>query len=426
MNQLKKYGAIGGAVALALCWPLAVGHIGQKIVEDGVDQLNNEGVSAEVTSYNRSYLSSSVETRYQVQDPILKEQLEVDGLPTEMLVKTHINHGLMSLTADSNITNFPEFPLKLKTVTQLNGNTEFELTLDSWNYQSNAEQTVSMSISPSIATGTATVLGQLAFSANIPSIQLDFDSGEQLTVTDLNATGTGKKEKGFWLGEQSASVKNFSILDPAHTSLFNIDKAGYTFKSTFNAETDRIDTQHVFDMTEMTYSDGERVSDLNVDFALTSLDRSAFEGLVDIYQSNPSLAQADINTLAPLIETLFARGFQVSMNGMQFKIADDEFKSKWLLEVPEGTNNVSRDPSLVMPALTGNMNAYMSEGMVNAYPVLAEGIDELMVMEMIKQKGEGYELDASIEAGQLVFENGQRIPLIALFLPLLMGQSMGQ
>jgi uncharacterized protein YdgA (DUF945 family) len=426
MNQLKKYGAIGGAVALVLCWPLAVGHIGQQVVEDGVEQLNNEGVTAEIVTYDRGYLSSNVETRYQVNDPVLKEQLEVDGLPTEVVVQSEISHGLFSLTANSHIQNYPDFPLALKTVTQLNGNTEFALSLDSWSYQGDDAQKVSMSISPSVATGTATVLGQLTFNANIPSIQLDFENGEQLTLTDLSANGVGKKEQGFWLGDQSVTLKNFTILDEMHTSILNIDDLGYTFKSSFDSEADRIDTQHIFSMSNMTYPDGGQLSDLKVDFALTSLDRKSFEGLVDLYQTNPTIAQADITTLAPLIETLFARGFNVAMNDMHFKVADDEFKSNWLLKVPEGTENVSRDPSVVMPALTGNMNAYMSEGMVNVNPMLAQGIDELVVMEMVTQQDAGYQMKADIEGGQLVFANGQKIPLVALFLPLLMGQSMGQ
>jgi uncharacterized protein YdgA (DUF945 family) len=426
MNQLKKYGAIGGAVALVLCWPLAVGHIGQKVVEDSVAQLNNEGVGAEIVSYDRSYLSSVVETRYRVKDPMLKEQLEVDGLPTELVVKSDISHGLFSLSANSVLANFPDFPLQMKTVTQLNGNTEFEMTLDSWSYQGNDQQTVSMSISPSVITGTATVLGKMTFQANIPSIQLDFENGEQLRITDVAGDGVGIKENGFWLGEQSASMKHFTILDQNHQSLFDIDSMGYTFRSSLNTETDRIDTQHIFDMTQLTYPEGGELNDLNIDFALNSLDRASFEGLVDVYQSNPSMAQADINVLAPLIETLFARGFQVSMNDMHFKIAEEEFKSKWILEVPEGTENVSRDPSVVMPAIKGNMNAYMSQGMIKAHPMLAQGVDELLIMDMVQQKEAGYQLDANIEAGQLVFANGQRIPLIALFLPLLMGQPMGQ
>ena len=42
MQNLKKIGAIGGAISLALCWPLAVGQIGQSIIEDGITNMNDE------------------------------------------------------------------------------------------------------------------------------------------------------------------------------------------------------------------------------------------------------------------------------------------------------------------------------------------------------------------------------------------------
>lgn len=103
MHQLKKYGAIGGAIALALCWPLAVGQIGQNVIHDGITHLSNDSVKAEVVSYNRGYLSSEVQTRYTVADPELASQLEIDGLPTEFVVNSHVTHGLFSLKAESTL-----------------------------------------------------------------------------------------------------------------------------------------------------------------------------------------------------------------------------------------------------------------------------------------------------------------------------------
>ncbi|MEZ9706725.1 DUF945 domain-containing protein, partial [Vibrio breoganii] len=52
------------------------------------------------------------------------------------------------------------------------------------------------------------------------------------------------------------------------------------------------------------------------------------------------------------------------------------------------------------------------------YPFIREGIDELLVMEMIKETDSGYEISADLESGNLVFENGQEIPLIALLMPV--------
>ncbi|PNQ54052.1 DUF945 domain-containing protein, partial [Vibrio agarivorans] len=66
MKNFKKLGAIGGAISLALCWPLAVGQIGQSIIENGIAEMNSDEIKAEIVSYDRSYLSSVVLTRYTV------------------------------------------------------------------------------------------------------------------------------------------------------------------------------------------------------------------------------------------------------------------------------------------------------------------------------------------------------------------------
>ncbi|MGR5452384.1 DUF945 domain-containing protein, partial [Vibrio sp. PNB22_3_1] len=42
MTQLKKLGAIGGVVALGLCWPLAVGQIGERVIEDAIADINDD------------------------------------------------------------------------------------------------------------------------------------------------------------------------------------------------------------------------------------------------------------------------------------------------------------------------------------------------------------------------------------------------
>ncbi|ETZ11353.1 hypothetical protein AJ90_21740 [Vibrio parahaemolyticus M0605] len=94
MQNLKKLGAIGGAISLALCWPLAVGQIGQSIIEDGIANMNDKMIKGEVVEYQRGYLSSVVLTRYSVVDPELKTQFERDGLPIMFEVTSDVSHGL--------------------------------------------------------------------------------------------------------------------------------------------------------------------------------------------------------------------------------------------------------------------------------------------------------------------------------------------
>ncbi len=103
MENYKKLGAIGGAISLALCWPLAVGQIGQSIIESGIAEINSDEIKAEIVSYDRGYLSSVVLTRYTVIDAEIKSQLENEGIPTSYDVQSDLTHGLTSLTADSEL-----------------------------------------------------------------------------------------------------------------------------------------------------------------------------------------------------------------------------------------------------------------------------------------------------------------------------------
>ena len=43
-------------------------------------------------------------------------------------------------------------------------------------------------------------------------------------------------------------------------------------------------------------------------------------------------------------------------------------------------------------------------------------LDELLMMEMMTQDDKGYQLKADIKEGNVVFSNGQKVPLFALFM----------
>ncbi len=106
MKKLKLIGAVGGAISLALCWPLAVGQIGQNVITDGLTHLSNGDVAAELVNYDRGYLSSQVQTRYTVVNQALKQQLVSEGLPTEILVDSALSHGLVGISAVSTDYNY--------------------------------------------------------------------------------------------------------------------------------------------------------------------------------------------------------------------------------------------------------------------------------------------------------------------------------
>jgi len=418
--ELKKLGAIGGAIALALCWPLAVGQIGQSVIQDGITNLSSDSVKAEIVDYDRGYLSSTVTTRYTVLDPVLAEQLAIDGLPSEIVVNSDISHGLFSLSAESVLQDMPEFPLTLNTTTQLNGNTDFDLQLSAWNQVSEGVDGAIVSVTPSTLKGHVSVLGDITYDLDVPSVEIDFNSGEKVLMSGLSGQGTGKKMNSFWLGEQTLKVTEASVVNVDQTPLFSMHDSQYTFRSSFDEMAKTVSSQHQVDLNDLLTADGT-VDSVSIDLAFGDLDSESFEKLVNLYQNNPMLTSADIETAIPYVENLFSKGFYLSMNKMAVKLSEDsEFESKWKITVPEGTSNVTQNPAMILPALTGDLNTFFSSGLVTEYPFIKQGIDEAMVMELIQETEQGYQIQAELKEGNLVFENGQQIPLMALLLPALL------
>ncbi|MGR5192828.1 DUF945 family protein [Vibrio rotiferianus] len=419
MQNLKKFGAIGGAISLALCWPLAVGQIGQSIIEDGIANMNDDMVKGEIVEYDRGYLSSVVLTRYTVVDPEIKSQLERDGLPTAFDVTSDLSHGLTSLTADSKLVDADFLPLTMHSTTQLNGNTDFTLNLASWSYQNEA-QGMHLSSSPAQITGNVTVLGDLNYQVSVPSVQVDFENGEEIHLTELTGQGKGKQAKGYWLGEQSFSLEKLDVVDATLAPMFLIENANYSGYTSLNEVGDKLSTNLVVGAQKMLLTDGTSVDNFKLDFAIGDVDSQSFDQIMSMYQSSPMLDEQEIQKLLPHVDTLFSKGFNLSVNELSLAFGEGKFRNEWKLSIPQGTDNITQDPMKLVTATTGSLNTYFSDELVNLYPFIQEGVDELMVMELLDKTEHGYELKAQISDGKLKFENGQEFPLIALLMPALM------
>ncbi|WP_165310989.1 DUF945 family protein [Vibrio ziniensis] len=419
MKKLKLVGAVGGAISLALCWPLAVGQIGQNVITDGLKHISNDDISAALISYDRGYLSSHAQTRFSVTSPILKQQMLAEGLPTEVTVNSEIRHGLVGISTISTFPDYPESPLVINSTTQLNGNTSYSSKLDNWHFRSEGPDSVAISILSSELSGTVTTLGKVNFNISIPSIALNFASGENMLFSDLTGQGDGKQDAGFWIGKQNITLGSLTVDDGLGTTLFAVDNTSYQFESKLDADKLRFTSNHKLNVDQFTSEDGE-VNNVQLDFTLGAVDSKAFLALSNIYQSNPYLGSDDIQQAMPHIDSLFSKGFFISMSPFALNLGEGEFTSKATLNFPEGTNNVSKDPSVIVSALTGGLEAFVSNQLVADYPIIQQGVDELLLMEMMTQNDQGYQLNADIKEGNVVFSNGHKVPLFTLFMSAMM------
>ena len=427
MNNLKKAGAIGGAIVIAACWPLAVGQIGQRILTEGAQHAGNDRVSVQLVKYDRGYLSSEVQTKITLLDPRLKQQFAADGLPTEFLLNSHVSHGIASLSSETKLADSRDFPLTLHTTTQLNGNTDFNLVMNAWNYHRDGEESFTVSVSPSYLKGMVTKLGEVKFESKIPSLAIDFEDDAKIVLTDMSAKGEGKESNGFWIGDQVFSIAKMTgqgnIPEASAKAgeenvapvIFQLNGFNYHFTSKLDEQQARFSSQHAFTVDELE-SKTVHAKQMELDFALNGVDSNAFKQLSNLYQNNPALSNEEIGKALPYVDTLFSQGFDVSLGKMDATIGEGRFTSQVSLSVPKGTEHVTQNPAAVVTALQGHIGTTASTALLKQFPSMHKWADELVVMNMATQNDKGYALKAEIKEGNVVFANGEKIPLVSLVM----------
>ncbi|MGO1298283.1 MAG: DUF945 family protein [Vibrio sp.] len=431
MNNVKKVGAIAGAIAIAACWPLAVGQIGQNILEKGINNIHSPDVNVSLVKYDRGYLSSDMTSRVTITDSKLARQFKADGLPTTFLVHSDIDHELLSLSSNTRLPDYPDFPFTLDTQTQLNGNTNFKLNIAKWNYQHAGKEAYSISTSAGNVTGMITKLGELTFKSTLPSIAVDFANDAKITIHDIAVEGSGKRTGSLWVGDQTLTVgridaqgtatappkpgANAKSLQRAEPFSATIEGLTYDFSSRLDQKETRFTSQHKVTIDEFK-SDDIDAHDLTLSAALNNVDRASFVQLSDLYNGRSNVTGKDVGYALPFIDTLFAKGFSVEISQLDGSIDDGNFTSQLKLSMPQGTEHVTRNPSQVIQLLQGNLGVTMSESLAKKYPMLQRTADELVVSEIAKQGKDGYAMKATIEKGNLVFDKDHQIPLQALMM----------
>ncbi|AUI85859.1 hypothetical protein BS333_05405 [Vibrio azureus] len=421
MENYKKLGAIGGAISLALCWPLAVGQIGQSIIESGIAEINSDEIKAEIVSYDRGYLSSVVLTRYTVIDAEIKSQLENEGIPTSYDVQSDLTHGLTSLTADSELMGENFIAITMNSTTQLNGNTTFSLNLDRWNHHNQSKGTT-VSSSPIIMNGEATILGDITYQLDLPSIQIDFNNGEEIHLSGLTGQGKGKKTDGYWLGNQSFSLQKLEALDTQQAPTFILENAQYSAKSVLNETGDKIDSSLLLDAKHVTESNGNVIENFAFDMAINGIDRSELANITSIYQRSDDINKQETQALLSSLDSLVNQGLELNVNDFSFTLNGSKTHSQWLLKALPGVKSVTQDPIQLLSMITGSINTYVASGLTQSNPMLKEGVDNLIAMDLVEEREGGYQLNARISEGNLTLDNGKELPLVSLLFSAMRGQ----
>jgi uncharacterized protein YdgA (DUF945 family) len=415
MNQLKKVAAVGGAVCLMACWPLVVGQIAERVFQNNIGNIENQLVTAKVLNYDRGYLSSHVQTEIQVTDPGLKAQMQNDDLPTSWILNSDVKHGFFSIDAITQLDNQLDGPLKIVTQTQLNGNTHFEIDSQVTHYQGT---TWSMTSTPMSLSGDVTTLGEIDYRLDIPSVQFSH-ADLQISLNNLYSNGQGKKEKGFWIGSQTLQVDKMVMSDDSGLGDFTLENVGYQNTSSMDADRARYDTRQQFNIAKISAQDGV-VEHLNVIFSMGQLDVDSLAKIAEILEHYADITPADAQNLQQAFDQLVAKGFSMALEQLDIGLTQGQIESNVDLKLPADMQGTPQDPMEVVKKLTGHVESQVPKAVADAFPVLRQGVDELVTMKMMRENGDAYQMKATVQDGDLVFESGKKVPLMVILMSMMM------
>ncbi|MUI53631.1 DUF945 family protein [Aliivibrio fischeri] len=425
MNELKKYAAIGGAIALVACWPFATGKIGEAIFKDGIASYDNSVIAIENLSYDRGYLSSTAQSRIHVVDPGLSAELEHAGYPTDIIVNHEISHGLLSISSVSTFeteANKSDFikGLKLTTESQLTGTTDLLLSSQDANFVNDdlrAQGVEKLFVAASEVSATVQKDGQFSLVYNLPKTELRLDNQSEFIVDNVKGQSVGHYVGDIFIGEANIGMDKLLLNDVEGQNHNEVKGFNYTSINQIREVKDKPEDNALTSSNKLTIN--EVVTDSGTlengvfDLSFEELNYDALIKLVPLLQEQ-EITPEKVQQLMLSFDLLAAKGFKVNLNEFSADVLGSKVNSQILLTLPEGTARASQNADKLVQTLQGSSELVIAKKLVDETPELRMQMDELLVNEFATEEGDNYRLSAKIANGQIELPNGQKMPLFML------------
>lgn len=414
MSSLKTFGAIGGVVAIAACWPLAVGQLAQNQIEKQIANLDKSTVNVELLNYDRGYLSSDAQSLVTVVDPDLKQMLADSDIPTEFKLNHNISHGIWSVTSHNNFAMENPLPMELTSITKLTGNTDVHLTLD--NYEQAFKDNSKVAFKPLTLDLQIEPKGDIAVQYESEGLSITLKADEQIETGHFEGSANGFRQGDFWIGDQLIDFEfvNLSSKEEGDT---NIKGLNYQYKTNFENNDTLLTNQSIVKVNAFEHQ-GIEFSNLDLEFGLEKIDSQAFMKLLALMKKQSPTAE-DSKQAVAYIDSLFQKGFEFGIERFNVEIGEGKVNSRIHAVIPENSPSPTNEPFKLATTMQLDTDNLISEEILTQFPELKPKFDKLIKLKMMDKTEQGYVLKGQLENGTMKFSNGTSMPYMMLAAGLL-------
>nr|WP_086940357.1 DUF945 family protein [Thaumasiovibrio occultus] len=417
---MKKIFAGGGFLALAACWPLAVGKFTQDAYLRNAEELKSGNVTAEIVNYDRGYFSTHVETKFTI-DSATANAAYIDKALRDFTVVSDIRHGFLGVTSHSTV-QFSE-QAQTQVLDALFGQGVSPLAFDA-SFGVFSGTTIDGALQP--FTNAQIESGKLTFTAQIsrdndidvvisqPSLEVHDVTYYDNQFSDWRLHANGKMEDDIFLGSVNLDVARLVANSPAGDN-WDLADVNWHYDAKLNEERSRYSMSTGFSLAGSS-PETSMVDALNIEFDFSDIDYATLVRLVEIAKRNTQ-SPSDNQMIHGLLDTLINKG--IGNAGLKYALVDNDNQVNLdlNLQVASGVLNFSNAPLALMPALTGQFNIDMSHALAaEHFPVELLYWQEFAKLMKFNLEGDQYVGSLSLADSMITFSDGSQVPLAQLLM----------
>ncbi|KMV29209.1 hypothetical protein AB733_19050 [Photobacterium swingsii] len=431
---LKKIGAIGGAIAVVVCWPIAVGQVGERIYLDTVGKYENPYVKISNESYDRGYLGSEAVSRIEVKDEF-KPLFEEEGLPSVWHVSHKIKHGFLGMTSESQFELDEGLqkvaaqawgdgvaPITFQTETSLTRRTEFKVVVNPVAYKD--EFGSSVSSEPFILDGVVDAKGAGEFHYHLPQFSVTTTANETMALSNFSGGGKGVMDGQFWLGSQNAQLGSVQFIDSNSDKAVSLTNMSVAMSNVLTQpskdatdENARLTNENKVTIDKIVSIDGKDYNNFNFDLSFIGLDYPAITRLGDMSDDiNEQMTPEQQKEALLALDLLVAKGLTLAMDDLSLTTPMGDIRSQIRFVVSPGLARASQNVDKIAEKLTGNIALELPKDLVDMDPALLERATMMEQAEIVERLEDKYVLNMQVEGDKVILANGDQLPLGMLFM----------
>ncbi|MGF1713960.1 YdgA family protein [Photobacterium chitinilyticum] len=432
--MLKKIGAVGGAVAIALCWPFATGQIGEKIYLDTVGKYENPYLTISSESYDRGYLNSDAVSRIEIKED-WKPVFDEEGLPTVWFIHHKVSHGFMGVTSTSELVLDEDLqpvadklwgegvsPISFTTTTALTRKTDFNITMKPVSFKN--EQGAKADIKAFVLEGTVDAKGAGEFHYQLPEAKITTTAKESMVMTGLEGGGKGLLDGQFWIGSQDFVLKHVSFKDLINDKSVEIDNVvlGMNNELTQSEQASGQAEQQLTNTNMMTIDkivslDGQEYRNFNFKLAFSDLNYPAISRLGNMADEiDEQMSEQQAKDAALALDLLVAKGLKFTIEDLSLVTPKGDVRSHLNLVIAPGIARASENMAKISEKLSGDISLILPIKLVEDDPVLFEKATMMEQGGIVEKGADYYSLQMQIEGDKIILASGDQLPLAMLMM----------